>query len=200
MPIDPLSGGTWIAASDAGLILTLLNVYETPFAGAIPKPRPSRGAIIPQLLDAATLAEAFERTKTLDVSDLPAFRLLLADPVAYAEFYFTGKTSVRTGPTPRQGPLLFTSSGLGDALVDPPRRALFNEVVTENSEWRDKQDAFHRHSWPDRRHLSVCMSRPEARTVSYTVVELEEISVRMIYHPEAPDQPAQPFDMKLDCS
>jgi hypothetical protein len=43
------------------------------------------------------------------------------------------------------------------------------------------QDAFHRHSWEGREHVSVQMSRAEARTVSRTTVELSRRGARMTY-------------------
>src|SRR4051794_40266064 len=58
MPIDPQSRGTWVAANDAGLLFTLLNVYTAPRDATAPTPKVSRGAIIPHLLDASTLEEA----------------------------------------------------------------------------------------------------------------------------------------------
>src|SRR5439155_17977933 len=97
----------------------------------------------------------------------------------------------RTAPVLRRGPLLFTSSGLGDGLVDPPRRVLFEEWFVPGANWREIQDAYHRHSWPDRSHLSVCMRRPEARTVSCTIVDLDHTRVAMTYLPDAPDQPVE---------
>src|ERR1017187_5099627 len=119
MPIDPQSGGTWIAVNDAGLIFTLLNAYEAPKNVASQAPRRSRGTIIPELCHAATLAEAFERAKAIEVTDLAAFRLVLADRHACAEVRSTESGYLLTAPISREGPLLFTSSGLGDALVDP---------------------------------------------------------------------------------
>ncbi len=47
----------------------------------------------------------------------------------------------------------------------------------------ERQDALHRHRWPDRAHLSICMSRPEARTVSITCVEIDADQVRLHYEP-----------------
>jgi hypothetical protein len=94
---------------------------------------------------------------------------------------------------------MFTSSGLGDALVEAPRRALFDEwfvgVKLENQ--LERQDAFHRHQWPDRPELSVCMSRIDARTVSYTVVDLEADRATMTYYPDAPDRPVAPVQWSL---
>ncbi len=202
MPIDPVSGGTWIAANDAGLIVTLLNYYAAPHDRNAPPPRRSRGTIIPSLLDAATLAEAFARTGAIVADDFADFRLVLADRESVAEVLLDKATLVPKPPAPIDRPLLFTSSGLGENVVAPPRRALFEEFFACQSPsaergacaaplaWRsgsEIQDAFHRHSWPDRRHLSVCMRRPDARTVSYTVVEHESDGVRMMYHADAPD-------------
>jgi hypothetical protein len=201
MPIDPVSGGTWIAANDAGLIVTLLNYYAAPHDRNAPAPRRSRGTIIPGLLDAATLAEAFERTGAIVGDDFADFRLVLADRDSVAEGLLDKGTLVRKPPVRIDGPLLFTSSGLGEDVVGPPRRALFEEFFACQSPSAKRgaaslagrsgseiQDAFHRHSWPDRGHLSVCMRRPDARTVSYTVVEHDGDGVRMMYHADAPDQ------------
>jgi hypothetical protein len=42
------------------------------------------------------------------------------------------------------------------------------------------------------------MRRPEARTVSYTVVRLDDSSVRMDYYAAAPDQDVEPTIVSLD--
>ena len=186
MPIDPQSGGTWIAVNDAGLILTLLNAYSSPRDPDMPTPRISRGTIIPRLLEAETLAEAFDRTRELHADDYGAFRLVMADKSSFAEIHANAGLLVRTPPSRIDGPLLFTSSGLGDDLVGPPRRALFEEFFVAGKDWIAQQDAYHRHSWADRRHLSVCMQRPEARTVSLTIVELDKGDVKMVYYRNDP--------------
>ncbi len=197
LPIDPLSGGTWIAATDAGLIFTLLNVYTAPRDPKAPTPRVSRGTIIPRLLDADTLDEAFARTRELNADDFAAFRLVLADRHRVADVYCTGGVCQRHAPSDIAGPILFTSSGLGDMLVDLPRRALFEEFFGAGQDWRGQQDAYHRHAWPERRHLSVCMWRPEAQTVSLTVVEMEGDGVRMDYFAGGPDQASEAVSARV---
>jgi hypothetical protein len=197
MPVDPVSDGTWVAVNDAGLVCTILNAHALARKTPFPPPRFSRGTIIPQLLSAGTLQEAYERSLHLAPADYAPLRLLLADRRCYAQLYATDATLEKTPPTPITGPLLFTSSGLGDALVDAPRRELFHEFFTAGRNWREQQDAYQRHFWPDRRAVSVCMQRPEARTVSLTVVEVEAELVRMSYYPEAPDQAPQPIVMAL---
>ena len=197
MPIDPLSGGTWIAATDAGLVFTLLNAYPEPRDPAAPTPRISRGTIIPRLLDSATLDEAYDRLADVRADDYAAFRLVLADRTRCADVCFAPAACERHPPCPIGGPLLFTSSGLGDKIVDPPRRELFDAYFAAGKDWRERQDAYHRHSWPDRRHLSVCMLRPEARTVSFTTVELLEDRVNMDYLADAPDVAGLPFGVTM---
>jgi len=77
---------------------------------------------------------------------------------------------------------MLTSSGLGDELVAPPRRVLFDRMITFGEQTPEAQDTFHRHAWPDRGYLSVRMRRTDARTVSYTVVELLPQGRSMHYH------------------
>src|SRR5262245_1155365 len=79
MPIDPVSGGTWVAVTDAGIAITLLNAYPKPRDPNAPTPRVSRGTIIPRLIDAENLDDAFFRTSDLKSDDYAAFRLVMAD-------------------------------------------------------------------------------------------------------------------------
>ena len=55
MPVDPESGGTWIGVNDAGLVCSLLNVYNGSTAT---RARVSRGTIIPPLLRYADVDSA----------------------------------------------------------------------------------------------------------------------------------------------
>lgn len=192
MPIDPVSDGTWIAASDAGFALTLLNVTRSPgtlrgtgFGSRAMPARStslrSRGAIIPSLLHLGSAADALRAACQLDAPAWPPFRLLLIDPREVWECRSDGVSIVaRVEPADRA--LLFTSSGLGDELVEPPRRALFEQMFgAAGADLSAVQDRFARHTWPDRLYLSVCMRRAEARTVSRTTLLLDEHSWALQY-------------------
>jgi len=188
MPIDPSSDGTWIAANDAGIAAALLNVNLGLKTAASGHSMPSRGALIPRLMASETFDEAIEMSAGIDPSQYAPFRLVVVDDTQIADFY-SDRQSLRIERSLIGGcPILFTSSGLGDALVEGPRRELFNHMFAAGKDWPSLQDAFHRHSWPDRRHLSVCMERREARTVSHTVIELEPGRVALTYVPDAPDR------------
>jgi uncharacterized protein with NRDE domain len=180
MPIDPRSGGTWIGANDAGVVLALLNLNESPRPASAG--RMSRGVIIPRLIGASAVSEAIELCIELRLRDFGPFRLVALDRRGeFSQVRFDGR-DLRCESNRLDRPIMFTSSGLGDALVDAPRRTLFAKVHSDAT-----QDAFHRHFWPDRSHVSVCMSRPDARTVSYTVVTLSARRVTMIYHGASPN-------------
>jgi hypothetical protein len=183
-PQDPVGRGTWIAANSAGLVFTLLNEHR---ASHPRRPgRHSRGLIIPALVDATALEEVAFRVADVAPGDYGPFRLLVADDLDIAEFAVV-EGEWRTDMHRLIRPLFFTSSSLGDAIVDGPRRLLFDQVFASDSmtgeEFTARQDAFHAHRWRDRPAISVHMSRPDACTVSTTTVEVTPSQVRMLYHP-----------------
>jgi hypothetical protein len=192
MPIDPAGGGTWIAATDRGIVLALLNYNPDSRAlsadgtGISTFPA-SRGSIIPSLTDCRDVPEIETRVTALQPERFGPFRLFVIGPGGRTEFVSDRRTIARRRLPEAAGvALLLTSSGLGDALVEPPRRELFQHIL-ESDPTAQRQDEFHRHSWPDRRQLSVCMSRDDARTVSYTTVEVTATCAVMRYWPAPPD-------------
>lgn len=216
MPIDPVSDGTWIAVNDRGLVMTLLNVYDrpvrpvnpgsqqnpirkdSPASNLNPRHRPlSRGTIIPRLLHHDDVSRAAQDASALDPESYPPFRLIMADRQQVAELR-SDSSAFRLDVKPiGSSPWMFTSSGLGDEVVEPPRRQLFEEMLQSCGEGATIQDAYHRHQWPDRTSISVCMSRPESRTVSYSVVEVGPAGCRLVYIPEAPNSNAVPIGVTL---
>jgi hypothetical protein len=184
-PEDPQGRGTWIAANGAGLVFALLNVNAAASAAV---PARSRGRVIPSLADATTVQDVVQRVDGAPASDFAPFRLLVADAFHVAEFIRA--TQAGTVVTVRihrvERPLLFTSSSLGDAIVEGPRRLLFEQMFPSSGDaigMAARQDAFHAHRWRDRPALSVHMSRPDACTVSTTIVEVTGRDVRMFYEP-----------------
>ncbi len=194
MPIDPQGGGTWVAVNDAGLAMTLLNYYldvRVPMTG----PR-SRGLIIPQLLHHAAARDAAEQAAQIDTEQYGPFRLVMIDREYIAEVTSDGRAMCER----RDGrPRLYVSSGLGDDVVAEARGELFNTMFdAPPSQWPDRQDALHRHQWPDRPGVSVCMSRPEAGTLSMTEVTADESQATMRYYGAPPNQSIRPVVVTLD--
>jgi transport and Golgi organization protein 2 len=170
-PIDPASGGTWIGVNDAHLAIVLLNRSQCGCGGEL-RDRESRGAIIPRLLRHDDLHDVVKAALALDTSKFAPFRLVAVHRTRVAVVTSANAATQLSYPISNR-PLMLTSSSLGDRLVEGPRGALFNEmVVRSRCTWQCAQDRFHRHSWPHAPALSVTMNRPDARTVSRTVVEI----------------------------
>ena len=184
LPVDPPGGGTWIAATDAGLVFALLNDE-----GPVPPATASRGRLILELLDCPTLAHAVDRAGALYARPWAPHRLIATDGHSVVQ--------LRGGPSPTfdswstDRPLMFTSSSLGEAAVRPARRALFDSLVTAAFDgasaggadvWR-AQETFHHHQWHDRPQISVHMRRHDAGTQSVTSAELTRCHVSMRHEP-----------------
>jgi len=198
-PTDPRGGGTWIAAGEHGLALTVLNVNLEPAPELDHRMLTSRGMLIPALIESRDAEQAMERLSGLDLDRYAPFRLVAAD--------LGGATrrGVRTiaARWDRErlerrevldGPACFVSSGLGDSRVRD-RIGLFEQMLAQEPTTA-AQDGYHAHFWPDRLPVSVWMSRREARTVSVTSVRLEPspgkagARARLVYRPVGEPEPA----------
>jgi hypothetical protein len=181
MPLDPPSGGTWIGAADTGVVACLLNANpgDPGTRSHVWAGRRSRGVIVPHLLSSDGLHDAVKALSGTDPSEFPPFRVFLMCGRDCSIASSDGHT-LHVGAVVRvAGPIILTSSGLGDDLVVPPRTALFHRLLKEIEDPAAAQDAFHAHAWPDRPHLSVNMSRADARTVSRSTVLVEREAVLM---------------------
>jgi hypothetical protein len=185
MPIDPESGGTWIAANDMGVVLAILNANP---GWPVPRGDVSRGLIIPSLVASTTVSEALRRAQDLRANRYAPFRLLLFDRYQLVECW-PEAGRIRHRRSFLYGAVMRTSSALGDAVVTRPRRALFTRVFHAPDDPCAAQDRFHEHVWPGREAVSVNMRRPDARTMSRTIVEIGLNTVSMSYHSIESTQP-----------
>jgi len=174
-PSDPASGGTWIGANDAGLAMVLLS-RRTGIARASVV---SRGTIIPDLLRLPSIEAAVDAVKRLPLARFEPFTLVIAQERVVRAVTMGATSRWRAHAMSR--PLLFTSSSLGDALVTGPRRRLFARLVRDCASPLRGQRAFHRHAWSTRPEISVVMSRPDAATVSRTVLDVSAGAIQMHY-------------------
>lgn len=186
MPIDSEAGGTWIAVNHFGLTMALLNYAPGNSPTVLPRGRRSRGAVIPQLIHAATVAEAIEEILAYDTSETSPFRLLMTDGTAMAAVVAPGfGRPMRLTTHEVAEPMVFASSGLGDEIVEPVRQDLARKLfATPPSQWLESQRQLHLHRWMHAPHLSVYMLRQDARTVSITSVEASNAAIVMRYAAE----------------
>ena len=158
-PVDPAGGGTWIGVNGAGLVAALLNRNIEPPAPSQNQPLRSRGLIIPALLDSGSWSDALDMATEVDPAQFGQFRLVLAHRMVLAVVTSDGRAlSVETMGIPR--PLMLTSSSLGDAVVEAPRRQLFDRLIGANmTQCLRPQPRFHAHQWAGRTDVSVNMAR-----------------------------------------
>lgn len=178
-PVDPVSGGTWIAANDAGLVFSTLNRYDAPADGVIGNA--SRGLVILTLLHCCSLENVLATTDRLALVDCLPYRLVVAGEREFVVLSRSNGCLQLEQRASLDEPAMFTSSGLGDEVVIKPRQDLFEQMVRQDRNQPRAQDAFHRHVWPGREEISVAMRRVDARTVNCTAVERDAESVTMTY-------------------
>lgn len=190
-PLDGDFGGSWIAVSQRGLVLCLLNGY----AGADP-PRPpdgfeSRGFLVTTLIDAPTADEVERGLRLRPLVRYRSFALAVFDDRGPARLarWSAGRLSVErelTGAEP------LVSSSFDSQAVRESRVALFRDML---GDWRGPREAlhlrYHASHLPRRGAYSPCMHRPDATTVSFSRIVVGASRIAFHYTPGAPgDDPA----------
>jgi hypothetical protein len=185
-PRDPQGGGTWVAVNGLGVGLVLLNKQRSDAAAdeaslARPALR-SRGQLVLQLAGVATVPLTREALSTVNPRDYAAFRLVA---VVRGEVLVATSDGGRLtlDDAPLDGPVVFTSSSLGDREAERRRMPLFRDLVLESADRLAGQRTFHDHRWPDCPEFSVRMRRADARTVSRTTVDVAGRDVSLSYEP-----------------
>jgi hypothetical protein len=194
-PIDPLGGGTWIAASSAGLVFALLNGYsdsdsQPNTAQAATK---SRGLIIPALLSADTLDAVTTRVQAIDPVTFLSFRLVIIADHGAREAVNDGRR-LEFDDVPEGAAWMRSSSSVRPEVVLPHRRAMFQHDVAA-SRSAAAQDRLHLTRHATDPALGVLMEREDARTMSVTTVEVFAAHVRMTYRPLEPDAMTTTIDI-----
>lgn len=188
-PIEP-SGGTWIAANDAGVCVALLNwhrIKREP-AGEIL----SRGEV-PRML--ARTSSAGEIANTLDALPLEKIRpfrviALVASEQNLTEWQWNLENLIaHKCPWKEQH---WFSSGFNELQAESERQRVCESSHGQGSSGRLAWlRRLHRSHEPERGPFSICMHRPDAATVSYTEVVLEGTSITMRYQPGPPCKGAE---------
>lgn len=179
-PRDADFGGTWLAVNEFGLVLCLLNNYQSAaslfkdyFSSFI-----SRGEIIPGLIHAHDVEACRGMAETLECKKFRPFLLAAFQGNSSFTLTWDGKTATLGEP---QLPLI--SSAFNYAAATRNRRGLLTEAEPLTAE---KLLALHRSHLPERGELSICMHRREAHTVSLTRVSVDEESASMEYFAGSP--------------
>lgn len=187
MPIDPQGGGSWIAVTSTGLVVTVLN-RSTPNDPQNGVPLRSRGELITTLAECDRIDTVAEAIRRIDASGYGGFRIV----AAAGHDLLVATSNGRDVEIVRQvldRPVVFTSSSLGDAAAERMRIPLFEAMVLHNREPLEAQREFHAHRWPSCDVFSVLMSRDDARTVSRSTIEVRDGVPSFVYEPIERDAP-----------
>ena len=130
-PFDSTSGGTWIGVNDRGVAACVLNGY-TPADEALRKSTavPSRGSIIPRILEQQDGDGPARVRGALDFSAYPSFTLLVVTVQGGEIVRWTHGGSLERAPV-ATGWSFLTSSSWAEPEVAAWRRRAFDE-------WRDR--------------------------------------------------------------
>jgi len=194
-PADGRAGGTWIAATDTGLALALLNRSE----GTPPEERLSRGLLIPELVSVGDPDDLRRRLDAQPLERLAPFRLLALwrdrERGAIASWDGAGGLDWESVDTALG---LLCSSGLGDARASAERGRTWERFRAERTSWSlaDHRE-FHRDHTPERSAWSVCVHRPEAKSVSFTEIELTGDGTRLAYRAGSPCEEGPVVERRL---
>lgn len=169
MPIDPVGQGSWISTNEMGVSLCLLNNYQASNPkGAVF----SRGLLLKNLSKETSIANvclAFER---LSLPQFAPFVLLAFDlSVSHEGGQVMSLTwdGIDFTIAPAERPLF--SSGVDLERVTAYRKATFEKMVGQQLS-EDKLLEFHQHHHDEHSHMSVCMHREDAETVSFTHISV----------------------------
>lgn len=223
-PVDAEAGGSWIGVNEFGVALCLVNHYphnipplrgvrgvssrvredahkssNTPLKGEIDgaKKYRSRGLLLTELLDCASLEIIAARLEREKLEQYPPFMLLafgLHAPfrlLRWDEKKLRHKRLLATD-------LPVTSSSFETESVIASRRRVFNQNLSEEQTITPEVLArFHRSHEPERSAYSVCMHRADAASVSLTHVRVNRAHAELRYSPHAPCLESKPESFHL---
>jgi len=179
-PVDGGAGGTWIAATDAGVVLALLN-HQPARQAATPAAPISRGLLVSRLASEGGVPDA-ARVRAAGLGAFAPFRLFVVSRSRPPRvFTWDGVTLTGRRLDPRVG--FLTSSSWNPRAVIAVRHARFRAFRRVHPRpARADLVAFHGEAGDPRgTPWAIRMSRDDARTVSRTVVEVTAAGVSMRY-------------------
>ena len=173
-PSDGQSGGTWIGASDTGIVACLLNIYDADeTAPPASTDRPSRGDIIPRLLAAGPADRAVNwLLEKFAPADYAPFRLLIGRVDSRTIYTWPGSGRIEADDVP-DGWSLLTSSSWNAAEVAAWRREQFEGWVTDGAIIAGELPTYHLLQPEGLADRSPLMARELTATRSITQVALD---------------------------
>jgi hypothetical protein len=176
-PLDPSSGGSWIAVSHSGRIACLLNGAFSTF---IPNPpyRISRGQIV---MEAARTPDLASYIHDVDLDGVAPFTLVIVDAGKLTELVWDERDKHLRHPDPLK-PGIWSSATLYPEDVRKWRSDFFEAWIEDHpSPDREEIIAFHQIKRGDGQNDFIMNRQDMVKTLSVTNVELKDTSTS-IWH------------------
>jgi hypothetical protein len=196
-PVDGNFGGSWLAVNEFGLTLGLLNWYEgevcsearsasglPPHAASLRsslRTSASRGLLLLSLMDQRSPDEIARLLWQRKPSDYPPFLLLILAPKLAPMLLKWDGDRITSDLQPS---LPVTTSSFDTANVLRVRREQFQSLKHSDTEAHIR---YHHSRNLKGDAYSVCMSRPDAITVSFSRVTVTRERVEFFYQPRRSD-------------
>jgi len=190
-PFDSASGGTWIGVNDRGVAACVLNGYVPADDTLHGDPSvPSRGSIIPRILEEQDGGGPARVPGNLDFSAYPSFTLLVvsAEGGEIVRWHHGGTLTRERVPT---GWSFLTSSSWNEPEVAAWRRRAFEAWRDEGAPLVHEMPALHLLAPTGEESSAPFMTRPKSATRSITMVRVdaENGRARLVWWPRVAGDP-----------
>jgi len=196
--------GTWIAANQDGIALALLNwndVARNCIAGAR---TPSRGRVIPALIDSRSLSHLHEELGISNFEGMLPFRLVGVFPSEREIWEWRWDSTQLVSAAHVWQPRHWFSSSLSDKQAESLRgracRDALHELDAGSVPWLR---TLHRSHAGGPGPFSLCVHRDDVKTLSYSEVIVTAGHIRMEHLPSSPCTMAQIHStemQRVDCA
>lgn len=185
-PIDPDAGGTWMLANEMGVVVCLLNRWHESYV-EVAEPVYSRGRLVSGMAPMENVPAVEEDLRRRDLACCRPFTLVAFDPVGERGWEWNGRTLQRAD---LQMPL--TSSSFHYEEVAQARRDWFEESVDRGGGNREQLWRFHSETPDGPSAYTVRMCRPDAQTMSRSIVRVDARRVDWNYVEENAELRGEP--------
>ncbi len=176
-PLDPDSGGSWIALADTGRVVCLLNGGFESFISNPPY-RMSRGQVV---LDAVNAEDSNLYVENFDFDGIAPFTLLIYEKEYFIELIWDGQEK-HISPLPVDQPQIWSSATLYPPHVRAWRKSLFEKWLNEtNSYDRESIIRFHQLTNGDPDNDFIMNRNDAVKTLSITNIILREDSGSIVH-------------------
>jgi len=187
-PLDGDFGGARLAVTEHGITLAIENGY-TDLDDLAHEPAEgftSRGLLLTSLADCRSSTDVLRRMEGLDLHRYRSFLLTVFDHdgTGLLARWIRGLLSINR-ELERLVPIISSSFETEEVLRS--RRNLFHGMQNENDAGHAELHlAYHESHLPQKGPYSTCMHRPDARTVSFSRIQVDQHEARFHYVPHSP--------------